>query len=34
MRRCALRDDFTALMVDGAADPVIMGTIVDNPLRG
>ena len=27
--RCALRDDLTALMVDGAADPVTMGTIVD-----
>jgi hypothetical protein len=27
--RCALRDDLTALMVVGAADPVIMGTIVD-----
>lgn len=26
--RCALRDDLTALMVDGAADPVTMGTIV------
>jgi hypothetical protein len=26
--RCALRNDITALMVDGAADPVTMGTIV------
>ncbi|GFG55190.1 hypothetical protein MAGR_66310 [Mycolicibacterium agri] len=26
--RCALRDDLTDLMVDGAADPVTMGTIV------
>lgn len=26
--RCALRDDLTALMVHGAADPVAMGTIV------
>jgi hypothetical protein len=26
--RCALREDLTALMVDGAADPATMGTIV------
>jgi hypothetical protein len=26
--RCALRDDLTGLMVDGAADPMTMGTIV------
>ncbi|QEN17586.1 recombinase XerD (plasmid) [Mycolicibacterium sp. ELW1] len=26
--RCALRDDLTELMVDGAADPMTMGTIV------
>ena len=27
--RCALREDLTALMLDGAADPTTMGTIVD-----
>jgi hypothetical protein len=31
--RCALRDDLTALIVDGAADPITMGTIV-TILRG
>ena len=32
--RFTLRDDLTALMVDGAADPVTMATIVHNPVRG